>query len=67
MAGPEPLDVESVVAELKSAAPTLERCLKHFKARDENAYVRARMFLDTLPSLSHASAERKIAVLRSRN
>ncbi len=63
--GPEPLDVEGVMAELKSAAPTLERCLKHFTARDKNAYVRARTFLDTLPSLSHASAERRIAVLRS--
>lgn len=62
---PEPLDADSLVAELKSAAPTLERCLTHFTARNENAYVRARTLLDTLPSLQHASAERKIAVLRS--
>jgi ATP-dependent helicase/nuclease subunit A len=62
---PEPLDVDGVVAELKSASPTLERCLKHFTARGENAYMRTRTLLDSLPSLSHASVERKIAVLRS--
>jgi ATP-dependent exoDNAse (exonuclease V) beta subunit len=62
---PEPLDVDGVVAELKSAAPTLERCLKHFTACDANPYPRARTFLDSLPSLSHASRERKIAVLCS--
>ncbi len=60
-----PLDVEAVVAELKSSAPTLERCLKHFTARSENPYLRARTFLDSLPSLSHAPVERKIAVLCS--
>ena len=63
--GPEPLDVDAVVAELKSNAPTLERCLKHFTARDENAYVRTRTLLDTLPALQRASTERKIAVLRA--
>src|ERR1017187_9912804 len=61
----EPLDVDAVVAELKSAAPTLERCLKHFTARSENAYVRTQTMLDSLPSLSHVPAERRIAVLRS--
>ncbi len=64
-AAPEPVDVDGVVAELKSAAPTLERSLKHFTARSENPYLCARTFLDTLPSLSHASAERRIAVLCS--
>ena len=62
---PEQVDVDAVVAELKSAAPTLERCLKHFTARNENAYVRTRTLLDSLPSLSRAPEERKIAVLRS--
>jgi ATP-dependent helicase/nuclease subunit A len=62
---PQTLDADLVVAELKSAAPALERCLKHFTARGENAYARARTLLDTLPALQHASAERKIAVLRS--
>jgi ATP-dependent helicase/nuclease subunit A len=61
----EPLDVDAVVVKLKSAAPTLERCLKHFTSRDENAYKHARTLLDSLPSLSHASTGRKIAVLRS--
>ena len=62
---PAALDIDAVVAELQSAVPPLERCLKHFTAREENAYARARTFLDTLPSLRHASPERKIAVLRS--
>ena len=62
---PETVDVDGVVAELRSAAPTLERCLKHFTLRSENAYKRTRTLLDSLPSLSHASVERKMAVLRS--
>jgi ATP-dependent helicase/nuclease subunit A len=62
---PEPLDVDSVVGKLKSSAPTLERCLKHFLARSENPYLCARTFLDSLPSLSHASVERRVAVLCS--
>ena len=62
---PEPLDVDAVVAELRSAAPTLERCLKHFTTRSENAYLRTRTLLDSLPSLSRAPTERRIAVLRS--
>ena len=62
---PEPLDVDAIVAELKSAAPTVERCLKHFTARSENAYLRTRTLLDSLPSLSRAPSERRIAVLRS--
>ena len=62
---PELLDVDSLLGELESAAPSLERCLAHFTARSENAYVRARTLLDTLPLLQHASAERKIAILRS--
>ena len=60
-----PLDVDEVVAELRAAAPALERCLKHFTERSENAYLRARTLLDTLPSLPRASTERRIAVLRS--
>ncbi len=60
-----PLDVDGMVAKLQSAAPTLERCLKHFTERSENAYLRARTLLDTLSSLPRASTERKIAVLRS--
>ena len=62
---PVPLDVATVVAELRSSTPTLERCLKHFVERKENAYLRARTLLDTLPSLERASTERQIAVLRS--
>jgi ATP-dependent helicase/nuclease subunit A len=62
---PETLDANSLLADLKSAAPALERSLKHFIARNENAYVRARTLLEALPSLQHASAERKVAVLRS--
>ena len=62
---PEPLDVDKVVAELKSAAPALERCLKHYTVATENPYLRVRTLLDSLPSLSHASTERKIAVLGS--
>ncbi len=62
---PVPLDVTKVVAELKSSAPTLERCLKHFVERKENAYLRARTLLDTLPSVERASTERQIAVIRS--
>jgi ATP-dependent exoDNAse (exonuclease V) beta subunit len=65
MTEPAALDVDGVVAELRSAAPTLEHCLKHFTARGENAYARARTLLDALPSLPQASTERKIAVLRS--
>jgi ATP-dependent exoDNAse (exonuclease V) beta subunit len=61
----EPLDVGAVVSQLKAVAPTLERCLKHFTARDENPYKLTRTLLDSLPSLSHATVERKIAVLRS--
>jgi len=61
----QPLDVDATIAELESAAPTLERGLKHFTARNENAFTRARALLDTLSLLHHASAERKIAVLRS--
>jgi len=59
------LDVAATLAEVQAVAPTLERCLKHFTARDEKAYGRARTLLDTLPSLPRASAERQIAVLRS--
>jgi ATP-dependent helicase/nuclease subunit A len=62
---PVPLDVANVVAELKSSAPLLEQCLKHFVERKENAYLRARTLLDTLPSLGRASTERQSAVLRS--
>ncbi len=62
---PVPLDAAKVVAELRSSAPTLERCLKHFVERKENAYLRARTLLDTLPSLERASTERQVAVLRS--
>jgi ATP-dependent helicase/nuclease subunit A len=62
---PEPLDIDAVVAALKSAAPILEHCLKHFTSRDENAYKHARTLLDSLPSLSHTTVERKIAVLCS--
>lgn len=64
---PEPvtLDVARGVAELKSSAPILERCLKHLVDRQENAYLRARTLLDTLPSLERASTGRQIAVLRS--
>jgi ATP-dependent helicase/nuclease subunit A len=62
---PAPLDVAKVVTELKSVAPTLERCLKHFVERKENAYFRARTLLDTLPLLERTSTERQIAVLRS--
>jgi ATP-dependent helicase/nuclease subunit A len=62
---PVPLDVVGVVAKLKSSAPALERCLTHFVEHNENAYVRARTLLDTLPSLERASAERQIAVIRS--
>lgn len=61
----ERLDVNAVMTELRAIAPALERCLKHFTERSENPYTRARTFLDALPSLQHASAERKIAVLRS--
>ena len=61
----EPLDVAGTLAELQTVAPTLERLLKHFTARDERACIRARTLLDTLPSLRRASAERQIAVLRS--
>jgi len=62
---PVPLDVAKVVTGLKSSAPALERCLTHFVERKENAYHRARILLDTLPSVERASAERQIAVLRS--
>ncbi len=62
---PATLDVDTVLAELRTAAPILERCLKHFVAPSENAFVRALTMLDMLPSLEHASAERKIALLRS--
>ena len=65
MTEPAALDVDAVVTELRSAAPTLERCLKHFTAREENACARAHTLLDTLPSLQYASPERTIAVLRS--
>ncbi len=65
MTEPVALSIDGVVAELRSAAPRLEHCLKHFTAREENAYARARTLLDTLPSLQYASPERKIAVLRS--
>src|SRR5579859_1287483 len=61
----EPLDADKTVGELESLAPALERCLRHFTAKDENAYTRAQALLDALPLLHHASAERKIAVLRS--
>jgi ATP-dependent helicase/nuclease subunit A len=59
------LDIEATMAQLRAAGPTVERCLKHFTARNESAYMRARAFLDTLPSLQSASTERQIAVLRS--
>jgi len=62
---PVPLDVAKIVAELRSSAPALERCLKHFRERKENAWLRARTLLDTLPLLERASTERQIAVLRS--
>jgi ATP-dependent helicase/nuclease subunit A len=62
---PATLDIDAVMTDLRFAAPTLEGCLKHFMAREENAYVRARALLDALPSLQYASTERKIAVLRS--
>jgi ATP-dependent helicase/nuclease subunit A len=59
------LNVDATIAELKSIAPRLERCLTHFTARNENACTRARALLGTLPLLHHASAERKTAVLCS--
>ena len=62
---PVPLDVAKVVAELKSSAPALERCLKHFVERKEKTYLRARTLLDVLPTLERASIERQVAVLRS--
>jgi ATP-dependent exoDNAse (exonuclease V) beta subunit len=62
---PVPLDAAKVVAELKSLSPALERCLNHFVERKQNAWLRARVLLDTLPSLQRASTERQIAVLRS--
>jgi ATP-dependent exoDNAse (exonuclease V) beta subunit len=62
---PVPLDVAKAVAELKSSAPALERCLKHFVERKEKTYLRARTLLDTLPALERASIERQVAVLRS--
>jgi len=65
LAAPRRLDVEAVVAGLGAVAPTLERCLNHFIAPTENAFVRARTMLDMLPSLGRASVERKIALLHS--
>ncbi|HVM59251.1 MAG TPA: UvrD-helicase domain-containing protein [Verrucomicrobiae bacterium] len=62
---PIPVDFPKVLGQLKSSAPALERCLKHFREHGDNSYLRARALLDTLPSLEHASAERQIAVLRS--
>ncbi|HTS16562.1 MAG TPA: UvrD-helicase domain-containing protein [Verrucomicrobiae bacterium] len=60
-----PLDAANVLARVKSVAPALERCLKHFRERTDNSCVRAQTLLDTLPSLDQASTDRQIAVLRS--
>lgn len=62
---PAPLDIAQVLVELRSSAPVLERCLKHFTERTEKAYLRARTLLDVLPSLERASTDRQIAVLQS--
>jgi ATP-dependent helicase/nuclease subunit A len=65
IADPVPLDVAKIVADLRSFAPALERCLQHFVDRKQNAWLHARILLDTLPSLQWASTERQVAVLSS--
>lgn len=60
---PQPLDVNAPVRQLQAAAPALQRCLKHFVAREENACRRAHTLLEVLPQLERASADRAIAVL----
>ena len=58
-----PADPQSIRRELEAAAPVLERCLKHNVAPAETFYQRVKSFLDVLPQLATASAERAAALL----
>lgn len=60
---PQSLSLKTIVATIAAAAPRLASGLKHFTARDENAFKSAQTFLDVLPQLARASEDRQLALL----